>query len=114
MTRHTSFEESLIASLEEALAYKRGELNLRTRVGERTARDTQIIPPPAYDSARVRAVRDKLRLSQQVFAAALNVSDGTVKAWEQGRRAPEGPTLRLLEIAEEHPETVLAKVRTQG
>jgi len=114
MTQPTRFEESLIASLEEALAYKHGEIDLRTRVGERTARDAQIDPPPVYDSARVRAVRGKLRLSQQVFAAALNVSDGTVKAWEQGRRAPEGPTLRLLEIAEEHPETFLAKLRTQG
>lgn len=59
-------------------------------------------------------MRDKLNFSQQVFVAALTVSDGTVKAWEQGRRTPDSPTLQLLEIAEEHPETFLAKVRRSG
>ena len=51
-------------------------------------------------------------LSQPLFAAALNVSPETIRAWEQGKREPEGPTLRLLEIAEEHPDVFLEKVRT--
>jgi putative transcriptional regulator len=49
-------------------------------------------------------------LSQPVFAAALNVSPETVRAWEQGKREPEGPTLRLLEIAEHHSEVFLQRV----
>ena len=108
--REQSFGGALIASLEEAVAYKRGELALRTRVVERTAREARVDAPPSYDSARVRAVRDKLGMSQPVFAAALNVSPQTVKAWERGARVPDGPTLRLLELAEEHPEAFLAKV----
>jgi len=38
----------------------------------------------------------------------LNVSAATVKAWEQGNRVPEGPIMRLLQIAEEYPE-ILAR-----
>ncbi|CAA9567620.1 MAG: hypothetical protein AVDCRST_MAG88-2035 [uncultured Thermomicrobiales bacterium] len=55
-------------------------------------------------------MRARLGVSQPFFAAALNVSPGTVKAWERGARTPDGPTRRLLEIAEEHPEAFLAKV----
>lgn len=41
-----TFGESLIASMEEALAYKRGETELRTRLVERTAPETRLDPPP--------------------------------------------------------------------
>ena len=56
-------------------------------------------------------MRARLALSQPLFAAALNVSAQTVKAWERGARVPDGPTRRLLELAEEHPEAFLVKVR---
>ena len=98
--------DSIIKGLEEALAYERGERSLRTRTAERTAREARVVAPPLYDSARIRAVRARLALSQPLFAAALNVSAQTVKAWE-----PDGPTRRLLELAEEHPEAFLVKVR---
>jgi DNA-binding transcriptional regulator YiaG len=40
----------------------------------------------------------------------LNVSSSTVQAWEQGVRAPDGASLRLLEIAENHPGALLESV----
>ena len=52
-----------------------------------------------------------MALSQPVFASALNVSPETVRSWEQGKRRPDGPTLRLLEVAEQHPEVLLQRVR---
>lgn len=100
--------ESLITALEEALAFERGELELRTRTVEIPDRPSEVQAPPDFDGERVRAVRTKLALSPQKFAATLNVSPQTVKAWERGVRRPEGSTLRLLEIAEEHPEALLA------
>jgi putative transcriptional regulator len=55
-----------------------------------------------------------MELSQPVFAAALNVSPETIRAWEQGKREPDGPTLRLLEVAEQHPEVFLGKIRKRA
>jgi putative transcriptional regulator len=55
-----------------------------------------------------------MELSQPVFAAALNVSPETIRAWEQGKREPEGATLRLLEVAEQHPDVFLKKVRARA
>jgi putative transcriptional regulator len=46
-----------------------------------------------------------------VFAAALNVSPDTIRAWEQGKREPDGATRRLLEVAEEYPEVFLGKLQ---
>ncbi len=45
------------------------------------------------------------------------MATGTVRASSSSRRSlpsgfkPDGPTLRLLEVAEQHPEVLLAKVR---
>lgn len=55
----------------------------------------------------VAAVRDRYGLSQAKFAALLGISVGTLRNWEQGRRAPEGAARVLLRVAEKHPETLL-------
>jgi len=51
-----------------------------------------------------------LALSQTVFAKALNVSAETVRSWEQEKRVPEGAALRLLQVADRHPEVILENV----
>jgi transcriptional regulator with XRE-family HTH domain len=68
----------------------------------------------AYRADRVVALREKLHLSQPVFAAALNVSPETIKKWEQGKREPDGAALRLLELAEQHPEWILERLSSFG
>ena len=54
----------------------------------------------------VRAVRNRLGLSQQQFAAGFGVSVGTVRNWEQGRRQPEGAARVLLRVIEREPAAV--------
>lgn len=57
-------------------------------------------PIPAYDSARVRALREQLKLSQAVLASVLNTSTSTVRKWEMGDKNPSGPSLKLLDLLE--------------
>jgi putative transcriptional regulator len=107
MADEKAFGELLIEGLEEAVAYDRGELrDVQVRRVPRTARNTEITPPPRYDASAIARIRKGLNVSQSVFAEMLNVSRSTVQAWEQGTRKPEGPTRRLLEVAEKHPETI--------
>jgi putative transcriptional regulator len=121
--------EALIDGLQEAMAYERGERSLRTRIWQRDdqgwtlASDAvstlpghagRIVPPPRYDSDHIRAIRGKLHMSQRLFASVLNVSDRTVQAWERGARRPDGSALRLLEIADEHPELLTATLATRA
>ncbi|MFA7242445.1 MAG: DNA-binding transcriptional regulator [Sulfuricellaceae bacterium] len=57
-------------------------------------------PVPAYDSEKIRALRDHLQLSQSVLAAVLNTSLSTVRKWEIGDKHPSGPSLKLLDLLE--------------
>lgn len=78
--------------------------------GRLTAREANIQPVPAYAREEIAGLRKQLNLSQPVFAQALNVSPETVRAWEQGKRSPDGAALRLLEVAQRHPEMLLSIV----
>jgi len=52
--------------------------------------------------AQIRALRERERVSQPVFAHYLNVSKNLVSDWERGKRKPGGPALRLLSIIKKH------------
>ena len=107
-----AFGQQLIDSAREAVEIERGKRE-PARITKYTAAEARVEAPPQYVAERIREIRDHMALSQPVFAAALNVSPETVRAWEQGKRAPDGPTLRLLEVAEQHPEVLLESVRTR-
>lgn len=55
-------------------------------------------PIPAYDSTKIRALREHLKLSQAVLASVLNTSPSTVRKWEIGEKHPSGPSLKLLNL----------------
>lgn len=65
----------------------------------------------AVDGPDVKEIRSRYGLSQSEFAAMLGISVGTLRNWEQGRRAPEGPARVLLQVAAKHPEVVWDVVR---
>jgi len=107
--KKATFGEDLIRSAQEAVQIERGEVP-PARLTRYTAAEAKVEAPPQYVPERIREIRDRMAVSQPVFAAALNVSPETVRAWEQGKREPDGATLRLLEVAEQHPEVLLKKV----
>ncbi len=55
-------------------------------------------PIPVYSSEDIRAMREKLNLSQTVLASVLNTSVSTIRKWEQGDKQPSGPSLKLLNL----------------
>ena len=59
------------------------------------------------DAMRVKEIRKATGLSQAGFAAVLDVQVGTLRNWEQGRRAPTGPARALLRAIHNDPEHVL-------
>ena len=59
-----------------------------------------LTPVPNYTAKQISLIRHKLGFSRAVFAAYLNVSDRSVKKWEQGESKPRGATLKLLSIVE--------------
>ena len=53
-----------------------------------------------FTPKEIRQIREKVRASQGVFAALLNVNPSTVQKWEQGKVKPQNAALRLLSIIE--------------
>jgi len=65
--------------------------------------DVLCLPPvPCLTAKDVRRIRQKVNVSQAVFAALLNVGAATVAAWERedGGKTPSGPSLKLLDLIE--------------
>jgi putative transcriptional regulator len=92
--------EDLVRSVEEV----RDAVTGRRKLTLRTAKLPK--PAPAVTAKDVERIRARLKVSQPVFAAMLNVPVVTAVSWEKGRRQPSGAALRLLEIAREHPEVL--------
>jgi putative transcriptional regulator len=69
-----------------------------------TVRQVRVIPRPSvYPPMRVRAVRELIGASQEVFAQLLAVSTMTVRSWEQGLRHPSPIARRFLDEIEMAP-----------
>jgi putative transcriptional regulator len=59
----------------------------------------------------VKAIRTKLGMTQQMFAARFGFSINTLRHWEQGKREPEGPTRAYLLVIERAPDVVQKALR---
>ncbi|MGH6900028.1 MAG: helix-turn-helix domain-containing protein [Geminicoccaceae bacterium] len=55
----------------------------------------------------VRAIRERLGMSQPEFAARFGISVKTLRNWEQGHRQPEGPARAYLTVIKNDPEAVM-------
>lgn len=91
----------IITGLTEAVSYARGQR------GGAVVREVKV--PESID---VPAVRRKLGLSQREFALRFGFSLATVRNWEQGHRAPEGPARALLTIIDREPDAVERALKT--
>lgn len=57
-----------------------------------------------FSEPKVKAIREKIGLSQTHFAILIGVSKRTLENWEQGRRHPTGPARALLRILDADPK----------
>lgn len=59
-------------------------------------------------AAYARRVRHRVGLTQVAFAKRIGVPVDTVRNWEQGKRAPQGPARALLRMIDRAPEVALS------
>jgi putative transcriptional regulator len=90
----TKFGESLIESLNEIAAWKRGEVGL------------EVVNVEPMSPGRIKAIRRKAARSTKAFEATYGISAATMNNWEQGRRAPDPAARLLLKTIEGDPEYV--------
>lgn len=78
------------------------------RAGKRTLRthEVEMMPAPEVSAAELLALRERLRLSRQVFARYLRTNPRTLENWEQGRARPNAQAALLIRLVERYPDTV--------
>src|SRR6476620_8131018 len=91
--------ERLLKSMKELQAHLRGEIKLS---------ETLYHVPPETD---VRALRERLGLSQSDFAALFGFSVRSLQDWEQKRRRPEIPIRAYLAVIRRDPQAVIRALR---
>lgn len=85
--------DSIKQGLQEAIAHARGD-NEAARVYR----------PQSVD---VKALRARVAMTQEQFAARFGFSVATLRHWERGDRSPQGPALVLLNVIDKNPAAVL-------
>jgi putative transcriptional regulator len=90
---------SIRKGLEEAVDYAKG----------RASKKGYRVHVPAH--VDVKAIRTKLGMTQQAFAARFGFSVNTLRHWEQGKREPEGPTRAYLLVIDRAPNAVQKALR---
>jgi len=80
---------------------------------EQAARSDPDAPPTPSEALAhfqqavdVKAIREKLLLTQAQFATTFHLSLATVQAWEQGQSLPDPVARTLLRVIERNPEAV--------
>ena len=89
--------DKIAEGLNEALSIARGE-----------SKPAKLCVPAELN---VRAIRAKMDLSQDDFAAAFGFSVNQIKDWEQGRSRPLGGLRAYLMMIDFDPEKVLGMLR---
>ena len=89
----SKFFDTLMASLNEAVAIERGELKGRKTVYE-------IQPVKKYDNTEIKQIRTSVGMTLLLFAKYMGVSSKTVEAWEKGTNHPTGTACRLISMLE--------------
>lgn len=84
--------ESIRKGLTQAVAHASGKRNI-------------LIYRP--NKINVKAIRNKIGMTQMQFASSFGISVATLRHWERGDRIPQGPARVLLSVVDKSPKTVL-------
>lgn len=89
--------------------------NVKTSFTEKELKELGIkIPEVKINAKDIQKIREKTKLSQNVFAKVLNVSSSSVKQWEQGKRTPSGSTKVLLELLKDNPDILNYRIKSNA
>ena len=89
----------LIKSAKEARSIARGEV------------DPAFYKLSVPRKINVKALRTKLRMTQEQFAARFNLNVARIRDWEQGRSQPDGAVRAYLTVIEQEPGAVERALR---
>ena len=100
--RHSKVGREIIKGLKLVEKHVKGEIDLPVRYVN--------VP----DFVDVKAIREKIGLTQAEFARRYGISRRSLEEWEQGRRQPEGAVRAYLFVIDRNPRAVETALRRTG
>jgi putative transcriptional regulator len=97
-TDNSALQTPLAHELFEALQEVRADIKGRQKLPRRRHH----VP----DAVDVKAIREKLNMTQKDFAESFYFSLSAVRHWEQGLRTPEAPIRAYLQVIAQQPDVV--------
>lgn len=106
MTEKSKFKSPAFEAIHSAAAgmFKAGVIPEETM---RSFDATCIEDVEELQPSEIKRLREKLNVSQPVFARYLNTSVSTIQKWETGMKRPSGMSLKLLSVVQKHGLEVL-------
>jgi len=98
MKKRDLFAE-LMQGVDEMAAQREGKITLRNTTIEN-------MPAPEIDAQEIVALREKLHMSQAVFAKRIRNSPSTLRNWEQEKSRPNAQAALLIRLVEKFPDMV--------
>ena len=86
-----------MASVQEAIADLRG-IGLVDKATMRRFDALCLAEVPEYSPNEIRALRERLKISQSVLASVINASVNSIQKWERGVKRPSGTAMKLLNL----------------
>ena len=107
MTTKQKFKSEAFASIHNSATalHKVGAIDQTTM---RKFDASCLATPTGLAPKQIKAIRERVCVSQPVFARYLNTSESTVQKWEAGSKKPSGMALKLLAVVQRHGLEVLA------
>ena len=88
---------SIFAGLNDALDI------VQNKKSARRQREVVIPDLPLYKGKDVKRIREKIDVTQKIFAEVIGVSVKTIEAWEGNRNIPDGPAQRIFYALDNNP-----------
>ncbi len=73
--------------------------------------DEELAKLGLHRQVNVKKLRERLGLTQEVFAATYRIPVGTLRDWEQCRKNPDAPARAYLMVIDRNPEAVAEWLR---
>ena len=96
-TKKRKLLTELMSGVQAMRQHRKGQLTLKTH-------QVEPITVPPVDPEFVRATREALQMSRQVFAFKIGVNPRTLERWEQGRSRPNEQASALIRLFRKYPD----------
>ena len=98
MKKRNLFTE-LMQGVDEMGAQREGKITLRQC-------EVELPAPVAISAAEIVAIREKMKMSQSVFARRVHVKPSTLRNWERSKSQPNEQAAVLLKLVDQYPDMI--------